>query len=429
MVSLRRLGAIIRALVTDWEPTPLPALRSLARTLFERPVLATLVLIVALLASQMGFLTGRAVSADTFNPSVTVASRTVLKTGGSPRNWHGRAVVVTRPDGVKVLVYRSGESHLDNNAQMHIRFKEPGGSWTADDTTLDSNPVTGFPMNPPEGNINAGDASVYVTPSGRLVMHMWSVVGGDWPATLNGTWQSESNDGHAWTTPVQVDFGGGLNQDRTFATDDWFVYNGVIYTAARVYNADNPTDSYVVFLRNASDGDLDAWEYVSDITSAGSDTQEIGMEFVGDDTILSLIRSLNNDETLQGASTTLGASWSTIDVSGTVQVSGRHRMYTRMHLKGEPGWWRDRVMLVNGFQLMNPGSSQDRRNCVWVAQVVAGGPTMKYFGPFYLDTETEDAGYGDIYWDEVEEAYFVISYDGSLAAADLVEYKLTVSGF
>jgi hypothetical protein len=208
--------------------------------------------------------------------------------------------------------------------------------------------------------------------------------------------------------------------DRVFATDDDFVWNQTIYAGARVYNANTPTDSYCIFIKSDDDGET--WEYVSDITSAGSDTQEFGMEYVGNGRIVCYIRSLNNDETLRADSDDLGATWSLTDVSGTMQVSGRHRVYTRSHLQGHAGWWKDPVLYIVGFQLMNPGSSQDRRNCLWFSP--DRGQTLD--GPHYLDSETEDAGYGDM-WVKADGSIGVVSYQGSLSAASLKQYNVTPS--
>lgn len=363
-------------------------------------------------------------TAEPFDPSVTVNSTVTLKTGGSP-DWHGRAAIKRRPsDNALVMVYRSGTSHLSASSRLHIRFSDDdGATWTADDTTLGGGAVTGFPLEPPEGEINAGDGWLYVAPNGDLLLHLWSVVGDDWPSTLNGTWQTRSTDGgETWDTPVQVDFGGGLDQDKTFSTDDDFVWDRVIYAGARVYNANTPTNSYVVFVKSTDNGAT--WEYVSDITSVGSDTQEVGLEYVGNSTIIGMVRSLNNDETLQAVSTDMGATWTLTDVSGTVGVSGRHRIYTRSHLQGLGGWWKDPVLFMVGFISPSPGDSQPRRNCIWVSP----DRGVTWDGPHYIDSQTDDAGYGDLFYDSTNDRYVVVSYQGTLSAAALKQYNLTVSG-
>jgi hypothetical protein len=101
-------------------------------------------------------------------------------------------------------------------------------------------------------------------------------------------------------------------------------------------------------------------------------------------------------------------------------VSGRHRLYTRMHLQGEAGWWRDPTLIMVGFQLMSPGNSHPRRNAIWISP--DRGET--WTGPHYLDTESQDGGYGDIFWNG--SGYTVVINKGTLTAGNLVQYDLSI---
>jgi hypothetical protein len=356
--------------------------------------------------------------------SVNVDSSGTVSSGGA-QDWHGRATIKRLGDDNLVLVYRTGTSHMSATSALQIRFSDDNGAtWTGAGTTLSAGTVSGFPMVPSTGNINAGDGWLYVAPSGRLILHLWRVDGaGDWPEDPKGTEQSVSTDnGATWSTPVAVDFTGISDEEHTFSTDDDFVYGGVIYAATRTYDADTPTDSYVSFIKSTDDGAT--WTWVSDITTAGSDTQEVGLEYTGNNRIVAMVRSLNNDETLQADSDDFGLTWTLTDVSSTVQVSGRHRIYTRAHLKGEDNWWNDPVLVMVGFELMTPGSSQGRRNAVWVSR--DRGATWS--GPHYLDIEVEDAGYGDIFYDADNDQWVVVTYQGTLLAASLMQYRLTIDG-
>jgi hypothetical protein len=90
-----------------------------------------------------------------FNPSVTVDATTTLDAGAGAQNWIGRGYVTRRTDGVLVLVYRRASAHNEDDADLAIRFSDDdGATWTAVNTTLAAAAVTGFPMNPPIGNIS-----------------------------------------------------------------------------------------------------------------------------------------------------------------------------------------------------------------------------------------------------------------------------------
>lgn len=360
-----------------------------------------------------------------FAPTVTVDSTSTVSSGGT-NDWHGRAAIKRRPsDDALVLTYKRATAHAQNDGSLHIRFSDDHGqTWTAEDTDLTGTPVSGFPINPPDAGSSedAGEPWLYVTPDGDLLLHMWRV---DYGGSENGCYQSRSTDGgQTWSTPERITFAGvdAADQDHTFTTDDDFVHDRTIYAGARVHNQAGPTDSYVILVKSDNNGAT--WEHVSDVTGPTSDTQEIGLEYVGNSTIVGVIRSLNNSRTLQAVSRDMGQTWTVTDVSSTVEVSGRHRIYTRAHLQGETGWWKDPVLVMVGFELTNPGSSQGRRNCVWASH--DRGTTWD--GPHYIAAGSEDGGYGDMFYDPVADQWVVVTYRGTLAAASLVQYRLTIDG-
>jgi hypothetical protein len=363
-----------------------------------------------------------------WNPSVSVATTTTLGSGGSP-DWWGRASVKRRPsDNALVLVYYRASSHTVNGGALHIKFNATGaaGDWTAQDTALASDgggAITGFPLNPPDlsGSQDAGEPWLYVCPNGDLLIHMWKV---DYGGSNAGSWQSRSTDGGlSWSTPTQISWvGGSLSSTDTFQTDDDFVFDQTIYAGIRTYNGPSYTDCYLSLVKSADNGAT--WEYVSDVTGP-SETAciEYGMEYVGNSTIVAMIRDLAHTASYQRVSTDMGATWGTLtEVTSTVGIAARQRVYTGMHLRGEAGWWKDPNLVMVGYIQTVPGDSQGRRNAVWFSP--DRGTTWS--GPHYVDTDTEDAGYGDIFWDFTNQRYSVVNYDGTLTAAALKQYDLTV---
>lgn len=357
----------------------------------------------------------------TASVTVELLDTTVVSGGGTP-DWHARAAIKRRGDGVLVLVYYRSSNHSANDGALHIRFSaDDGDSWTDEDTTLAGATVSGFPMNPSGAGAgeDAGEPWLYLADNGDLILHMWRV---DYGVSNGGTYQSVSTDGgESWSASALVDFGGIAGDTNIFATDDDFVLGGVIYAGARVFTDATLSESHAILIKSTDDGA--SWSYVSDITAAGSRTHEVGLEYLGNNTIIAVIRSLENEVTYQRYSTDLGLTWGTLtDVSTTIGVSGRHRIYTRAHLKGEANWWTDPVLIMVGFQLMAPGNSHPRRNALWVS--LDAGATWD--GPHYLDDTTNDAGYGDIFYDATRDQYRVVNYQGATTAADLKQYDVSL---
>ncbi len=365
--------------------------------------------------------------------AVTVDATSTLGSGGT-LDWWGRASVVRRADDALVLFYRRGTAHDVNDGALYVKFSDDdGATWTAENTKLGGGAVTGFPMNPSTltSGEDAGEPWAIVAPSGDILLFMWRV---DYGVLNHGTYMSRSTDGGAtWSSsdgPVQF---AGLTitqNNRTFATDDGFVLGGVIYMGARVYADDvgGQDPSAVVICTSSDDGAT--WTRLSTLVSqvdlGGHGTQEVGLEYLGGSTILAILRDTAAiTHTYQKISTDLGATWGTLtDVTSEFGVSGRHRVYTRSHLKGESTWWTDPVIVVTGYVHTVPGTSLGRRNAVWISR--DSGATWD--GPFYVDTANDDGGYGDIFYDVGNDQYVVVSYNGTLTAASLKQYRLTIDG-
>lgn len=226
---------------------------------------------------------------------VTVDDTSTISSGGS-LDWHGRASIVRRADGVLVLFYRRGTKHEVNDGGLYVRFSDDdGATWTAENETLAASAVTGFPMNPSTltSGEDAGEPWAIIAPSGDILLFMWRI---DYNVSMGGTWMTRSTDGgESWSTstgPIQF---AGLTSGQnngTFLTDDGFVLDGVIYAGGRVY-ADADGDPSAVVLCT-SDDDGVTWTRLSTLVSqadlGGKGTQEVGFTYVGDDTIIAVLR-------------------------------------------------------------------------------------------------------------------------------------------
>lgn len=357
-----------------------------------------------------------------FDPTVTVDTTTTLGSGGGA-DWWGRASVKRRPsDNALVLAYYRATGHANNDGNVHIKMSDDdGATWTAEDTDLDAITIPDIHPSYATASQDPGEPWLYVCPNGDLLIHTWVV---DYSSDDDGTCQFRSTDGGTtWTEEGPVTYSGGSFTVHTFQTDDDFVYDGTIYAGVRTYASLAYADCYLSLVKSSDNGET--WEYVSDVV-APSDTAciEWGMEYVGNSTIVSMIRDIAHTASYKRISTDMGATWGTLtDVTSTVGIAARQRIYTRAHLQGLDGWWKDPVLYMVGFVQQTPGDSQDRRNAVWISP--DRGTTWD--GPHYVDTTAEDGGYGDLFWDFTNSRLGMVSYRGTLTAASLKQYDLTVA--
>ena len=316
-----------------------------------------------------------------------------------------------------MLCWKDATGHAENDGALHIKFSDDdGATWTATDTKLGGGAVTGFPMNPPvSGGQDAGEPWLYVADNGDLLLHMWRI---DYGVSAGGSYQSRSTDGgETWSAAAAVDFTGIGGDSLIFSTDDHVSISGTLYASARVWDSAAPTLSNNILV--TSDDNGTTWDYVSDITSTSENTQEVGLVYLGGSTLLAVCRTLTNKETWTVKSTDLGATWGTPYLQGRVQQSGRQRIYRFSDLGGSGS-----TLIMCGFVLGTNGSSHPRRNCVWLST----DDGDLWHGPYWVDTESDDGGYGDVFYDAGNDQFVVVSNHGTQATADLKQYRLTISG-
>jgi len=367
-------------------------------------------------------------------PTVSVSNIaiTTLVTGNvGGGDWHGRASMVENANGDWVMVWRTGTDHiLASDGQFHIKFSSDGGeNWTATDTKIGGGAVTGFPMYPagaaPGDAYDPGEPLLYRADNDDLLLQMWKI---DKSTDNLGTWQSvSSDDGEIWGAAAQIDFVGIATDDETWSTMDYFLYSGTLYAWAEKASSGDPARTTLYFIKSDDDGT--SWDLVATIVT---DTRafEPGGEYLGNNEIIAIMRDINFVDgvaigaTFKTTSSDMGATWSALEDIHLPRASyvGRPRIYTDAHLKGEANWWTDTTLIMVGFEQQTLGSSSDRKNCIWVSRDAGATWTE----PLYLDAQYSDGGYGDIMYDAATGKYVVVTYRGTNAAADLVQYKFDI---
>lgn len=317
-------------------------------------------------------------------------------------------------DGVAVMAYYKSSAHAASDGALHIRFSDDyGATWTDEDTDLDGDPVTGFPMNPPdcaEGQ-DGNEPHLYLAPNGNLVLHMWRAA---WsPEDFDGSYQSVSTDGGlTWSEAAPTVIAGVTDASRTFTTDDHFVVDGVIYAAFTQKLSGNIS---MCFMKSTDNGAN--WTMIGTISDS-SLANEAGVEYLGDSRIIAILRGNSNDKSFRSFSEDMGETWSEPeDITADILASGRQRIWTKTHFEGGANWEDDPRLIMTGFVF---GS---RQNSLWFS--TDAGLTWTY--PRFLDAAYEDGGYSWAFYNPTNGHYIVVSYRGAFAAARLVQYDVSVS--
>lgn len=326
-------------------------------------------------------------------------------------------------DSETVLIYREAGSHTAPDSTFHIRFSDDyGATWSDRDKYLDSSAVTGFPFGDPADYVgleHVNEPYLYKAPNGNLILHMWRT---ESPAEAdNTTYQSVSTDGgKSWSAAAAITLNGHAIT-RVFATDDHFVYNGVIYAAARDFSNEE-ADSKMIFIKSTDNGAT--WDFVAEMRSAATDepANEVGIEYLGNNTIIAIYRTVAFTHTVRSYSYDMGLTWSRLEsITYNIPRSGRHRIWTKTHLEGGANWWNDSNLVMCGFQNY-PG--EGRKTAVWYSKDAG----LTWTNPRYLEESIySDAGYADMIYNPSTGKYVLMSYIGPVGAADAVikQYNIT----
>lgn len=328
-------------------------------------------------------------------------------------------------NGNTILAYEETTAHSENDVDViHIRFSDDNGAtWTAEDTDLNGDPVSvGLPTGASTTDAyGPGGTYTWQAPNDDIYLHCWNV---DYSTqSMQGSWRTKSTDGGltwgAWEQLSVTDFTEAENTKMAFE-EAHFIYGTDVYAVVRVYDTLFSTVK-AVFIKSTDNGAT--WTKVSDISAYTDKTHEMAMEYLGNNNILIIARDANNAKTYHITSDDFGATWSDIvQIQTSIDVVGRNRMFTDSHIKGEASWWTDNKVIMIGFVLTNPGSSQGRRNAVWLSN----DKGQSWTGPIYIDESVEDAGYGDLIYDSNTDTYRIVTYKGYLDKANLIQYNFSI---
>jgi hypothetical protein len=386
----------------------------------------------------------RTITAPSGTPSVSLQATKVIAAhdGSEVSNggWYGRASVVVRY-GITILTYREGALHFENTyGRCHIRFSDDyGQTWSDENKYLDGSSVSGFPLWPtstPYGTSDAGPVHALLTlcPNGDLIAHQWS---SSYSGGFNdGAWQARSMDGGKTWINAKVTFqnipGTVTDSDTLYFGEDRTVVGNTIYAGVRNYEVASPQIEENFCAKSTDNGVT--WSIIGRLTTLSNPsprgTQEMSLEYIGGTRMISVLREAYNDDGWICFSDDMGVTWSSPQLATGLfgltsgQGIGRTIINTRYHIQGKGNWQNDPVLICCGFALMStPGSSQ-RRNACWISK----DKGINWNGPFWLDDQGYDGGYGDFIYDQNRDEYVFISYRSptSYYDASLKQYNFKI---
>jgi hypothetical protein len=345
--------------------------------------------------------------------SAALEATTGVRESVTEPDWFGRPSVKTLSSGATVMVYYRGTAHSTNQGAVHICFSDDyGETWTAEDTDLNDDAVAGFPMNPPDADAgeDANEPWLVRYDDDTLLLFIWRI---NWGTSLHGTYQSKSVDGGiTWTTPTAVTITGSRDSNYAFLTNDHFELAGRLYCAY-----EDAVDVIRCCVAYTDDKGAN-WAHLSVI---GADTNEAALEYVGNNTVVSILRASGSDHTYIARSTNLATSWAAkTELTWRIPPIIRPRIKTRAHLKGEANWWEDTHLILWGGYMQGV----DRVNCVSFSK----DSGLTWTIPTVLDSPYFDASYGDILYNPTADTYEYLCYRGTSVngPTQLVQYSLRV---
>lgn len=352
---------------------------------------------------------------------------------GVPNDWYGRTMMTIVDQNRWIMALRSGVDHVetDKGDTIHlVTSTDEGRTWSALNRWFDGTPITGMPRY--DYNCHS-EPGLYKMPNGDLILQSWNSY------VSAGTQQMRSTDnGKTWvvdSSRISVTGVPGHAGNKVLGTENCFV------------DPEHPTDVYMGF-EYVDDGGFDgsllaksqdnglSYQFVSWLAPTTIPNFEPAIEYVGNRTIVAVMRDSNNKCTWQSKSTDMGLTFSTpVDISAQINggVSGGLWQRARLYKESNPYFQYDNQLdyaagegVLWGFGIHSNDGNWSRKPAVWWSLdngTTWCGPELLH-GPMYPGTDT---GYGDTRR-RADGTFVANTYYGNQAStyADLEQYTFRV---
>ncbi len=390
----------------------------------------------------VGTAAGQQITDKTIQTVVDGSSMPYTDPAGVPNDWYGRNSIAIVDQNRWIMALRSGVNHISwgSGDTIHLMTStNEGRTWGPLNRWFDGTPVAGLSYY--DGKTHS-EPGLYKMPNGDFILQYWK------DSYNAGTKQMRSTDnGKTWVNDISriniTGVTGGVPGDRAIGTQDYFT------------DPENPSSVYMAFQYfhyNSQAGSLLAkstdngknYSFVNWISPLASETNpdsgatfEPAIEYVGDRTIVSVLRDYANQHTWQTVSTDMGLTFSTpVDISEQIDggIPGGVWQRVRLFKESNPDFQYDNQLdysagegLLWGFGIHSNGGGYTRKPVVYWSD--DNGDT--WHGPESLHGEMfpgTDTGYGDLKR-RTDGTFVAATYyaNSNSTVADSEQYTFTVT--
>jgi len=344
------------------------------------------------------------------SPILVIGTEQVI--ASNPPLWYGRVGKAKIAGGLTLLTYMENTNHDQGPGIIHLRETTDESAWSDQDKHLDGSPFANFPTSFP----STSEADMIKMPDGSIVVYHWHP--NDLPLPMQH--QSRSLDGQTFPPFVPSVIEDTPNPLLSAFCESHFTVGNRVYLAGRELLGLNGSTVRRSWYKTDDNGE--SYQFIAPITQWGGEGTEVGITRISDDLCIGILRSWDEKRTFRtygyGTPGLLGTSWTTPeDITALIPAIIRPRVYTLAQLAGEPDWWLDPNLVLQGcVKQVQSASTHKRRNVIFRSW----DSGVNWSAPGYFDVGFPDGGYNSLL--QYDDLYKLTAYRGSQDTSDVINY-------